>query len=84
MKYIAWIELIDNWKTVKLKRASNTKWYWSETLLKQIKEFLISAENWKLKDQFLSEYKEIIKIYWFFWLKIRSDLVYNPPKKETL
>lgn len=83
IKYIAWVDIVP-WKWIGVKRYSNWKWYNWDVILKQIKDFLINAENWKTKDQFFAEYKEITKIYWFFWLRVKPELVYTPPKKEIL
>jgi len=77
MKYIAWIELIDLWKTVRLKRKSNCKWYCSDELMKQLKDYIETSDNWTIRDQFMSEFKEIKKVLFFFWLKIKKELQYS-------
>ena len=82
MKYIGWADVV--WKRIWIKRLSNWKWYDWYVLLKQTKDYLEWADNWKVKDQFLAEHKEILKVFNFFWMKLSQALIYTPKKEEIL
>ena len=80
MHYIGWIETI--WKVTKIKRISNNKWYNLTDVLENIKSWYDNAYTWKLKGQYLTEYKEIAKICFVFSVKIPTDLKCKERKQE--
>ena len=81
MHYIGWIEIIDNKKII-IKRKSNCKWYSLIDILIKIKEWYDQADLPKLRWQYFTEYKEIEKICFVFWIPISTHLKCKKEIKE--
>lgn len=73
MDYISWAECV-NWNAMKIQRKSNWKWYkWLE-LLKSLKDYIEEADNWKVKEQFIREFKEVRKCYNLFTITFTKEM----------